>query len=91
MSWSLSVVGTDAADAKSKLAAANEQQGSTMPEAVAKVVEAAVDALPASGVEGYDAVSVTTYGHVAGEGTTETSNINVAVAHVENTGVKPAA
>lgn len=90
MSWSLSVVGTDGADAKAKLAEANERQQAGMPEGVQKLAEAAVDLLPPSGIDGYDAVAVSTYGHLHGEGV-GTSNVNLSVQHVNSDGLNKVA
>lgn len=92
MSWNLSCVGKDGAEAKSKLAEANEQQGSNMPEVVQKLAEAAVDALPECKLDGYDAVALSTYGHFHDpEFGSGVSNLQLSVSHVENTGTKSAA
>lgn len=85
MSWSVSFVAADKNDAKSKMEAAGEQ----VPEVVRKLVADAVDALPASDMEGYDAISVSTYGHFRAEDHGPgTSNLQVSVQHCENTTAK---
>lgn len=87
MSWTMSAVGKDKADAKKKLREMNERQGDVLPAAALKVVEAAIDALPATKVDGYDAVAVSTYGHFGEDAETQTSNLNLSVQHVNSDGL----
>jgi hypothetical protein len=77
MSFNVSLVGKDAAEAKAKLA-----ECSDLPEEARQLADAAVDALPASAVEGY--------GHFAAEGAGDASNFNLSVQHVNGGGLKAA-
>jgi hypothetical protein len=85
MSFNVSLVGKDAAEAKAKLA-----ECSDLPEEARQLADAAVDALPASGVEGCGAVAVSLYGHFAAEGAGDASNFNLSVQHVNGGGLKAA-
>jgi hypothetical protein len=91
MSWTLSVVGRDAEEAKREMRAANEAQGGHVPEAAMKLAEAAADALPETKVAGYGAVAISTYGHFAADPVNGTSNFSLSVQHVNSDGLKSAA
>ena len=93
MSWSISVVGLTADEAKAKLREANDRQGESgrCPDAVLTVCDALADALPACQLDGYGGVSISTYGHFHGEGEgAGTSNANIAVQHVNTDALKVA-
>jgi hypothetical protein len=51
---------------------------------VQSLVDAAVAALPECKLDGYGAVSVSTYGHFHGDEGAGTSNLQISVAHVNS-------
>lgn len=92
MSWTLSTVGKDAEEAKAKLRESNKMQGNPCPDAVLQLVDDAVAALPDCKIEGYDAVAVSTYGHLHDDPDSNgTSNVNLSVQHVNSDGLSKAA
>lgn len=84
MSWSLSVTGANAEEAKAKLCEQNTETGGEMPENVKQAIGALLDTLPAANVPGYAAVQISTYGYARPDDAQGTSNVNVSISQVSD-------
>lgn len=78
MSWSISGVGKNKADAKDEVTI---RAGTVVPSAVVDAICSLIDALPDS-IEGHRTISFASYGHFASEDNPGTSNLNLAVQYV---------
>lgn len=81
MSWNLSVAAKGKDAAKAQL---EEKAGPAfLPDSVKDLCAAAIDALPETGMEGFNTVSLATYGHFRRDGDNPgTSNMTLACQYV---------
>lgn len=81
MSWSISLSAKGKEAAKVQLEEKAAQCGGHMPEPIKAMCLSAIDALPETGMEGFNTISLATYGHFR---TTDpgTSNFTLAAQYV---------
>jgi hypothetical protein len=83
MSWSITLAEKGKEAAKAKLAQLAADANNHLPEAVAEMALAAIDALPDTGMHGFNTVSLATYGHFRRDGDNPgTSNFTLAAQFV---------